>query len=61
MFQFMLSRQMNSYYDEIKNLIDDMREGLYQGFNVTIPYKQTVIQYLDILTSKNILKSRYVM
>ena len=38
--------------DEIKNLIDDMREGLYQGFNITIPYKQTVIQYLDILTSK---------
>lgn len=36
--------------DELPELIDDLRHGIFQGFNVTIPYKETVIQYLDQLT-----------
>jgi len=38
--------------DEIKNLIEDLKQGLFQGFNVTIPYKEKVVQYMDTLSNK---------
>ncbi|PKK96329.1 MAG: shikimate dehydrogenase, partial [Tenericutes bacterium HGW-Tenericutes-3] len=38
--------------DQIPSLIKDLKEGLFKGFNVTIPYKETVIPYIDILTSR---------
>lgn len=38
--------------DEIKELIEDLREGIYQGFNVTTPYKESIIPFLDELTPK---------
>ena len=36
--------------DEILDKINLLRSGYYSGFNVTIPYKETVIPYLDKLT-----------
>ncbi len=38
--------------DDIPDLIDDLRHDIYQGFNVTIPYKELVIPFLDKLTPK---------
>ncbi|MBN2299575.1 MAG: shikimate dehydrogenase, partial [Acholeplasmataceae bacterium] len=37
--------------DEIPKLIEDLREGLFQGFNVTTPYKEVVIPFLDRLSN----------
>lgn len=35
--------------DELPALFAAMREGNWDGFNVTIPYKETVVRYLDDL------------
>ena len=35
--------------DELPALFAAMREGDWDGFNVTIPYKETVVRYLDDL------------
>jgi len=32
--------------DEIEDLFQQMRDGVWDGFNVTIPYKEAVIPYL---------------
>jgi len=36
---------------QMHSLLDDLREGRLDGLNVTIPHKQSVIPYLDELTS----------
>ena len=36
--------------NEINDTLDLLRKGYYNGFNVTIPYKETVIKFLDILS-----------
>ena len=36
--------------NEIKEKLDLIRSGYYQGFNVTIPYKEKVIKFLDKLS-----------
>ena len=36
--------------DEIPEYLNKIKEGIYKGFNVTIPYKEKVIPYLDRLT-----------
>ena len=36
--------------EEIKSKIDELKKGTYLGLNVTIPYKEEVIQYLDELS-----------
>ena len=38
--------------DELKGIIESLREGKYHGFNVTIPYKIEVMQYLDEISDE---------
>ena len=33
--------------DEILEYLNKIRKGIYQGYNVTIPYKEKVMPYLD--------------
>lgn len=35
---------------ELKDLLKEVRDGKMQGFNITIPYKQALLPYLDDLT-----------
>lgn len=35
---------------ELKRCIDDLKQGIYSGYNVTIPYKEKVMNYCDLLT-----------
>jgi shikimate dehydrogenase len=37
---------------DISQLFKHMRNGTFKGFNVTVPYKQTVMKYVDVLTPK---------
>ncbi len=36
--------------EEIKDTLELLRKGIYNGYNVTIPYKKEVMQYLDEIT-----------
>lgn len=38
--------------DELSKLVKKLRNGLYKGFNVTIPYKQKIMNFVDQLTYK---------
>lgn len=38
--------------EELKAVIEDLRNGIYSGYNVTIPYKKVIMNYLDEITSK---------
>lgn len=40
------------HISQVKLLIDDLRNSKYDGFNVTIPYKEALIPFLDVITSK---------
>jgi shikimate dehydrogenase len=37
---------------DLSHLIKHLRSGLYKGFNVTIPYKQTMMNLVDELTNR---------
>lgn len=38
--------------ENLKDRIEDLRNGRFQGFNVTIPYKVKIIKYLDEISSE---------
>jgi len=38
--------------DELKDIINSLRIGKYDGFNVTIPYKIEVMKYLDEISAE---------
>ena len=38
--------------DELPDIIEQLKNGKIDGFNVTIPFKQSVIKHLDKLTSQ---------
>lgn len=38
--------------DELNNVLNKLRTGEYSGYNVTIPYKKEVMQYLDIISKE---------
>lgn len=38
--------------EEIKDTLDLLKKGIYNGYNVTIPYKKEVMKYLDIIDDK---------
>lgn len=38
--------------DKIPQLLELLRQGYYQGFNVTTPYKEVIISYLDDISYK---------
>ena len=38
--------------DEIEHTLSLLKEGVYSGFNVTIPYKKEVMKYLDIISDE---------
>lgn len=56
--QYLFSKNnINATYDlveveenELANIIEDLKNNTYQGLNVTIPYKEKIIPFCDILT-----------
>lgn len=38
--------------EELKSYVDKIRSGEYSGYNVTIPYKREIMQYLDEISDE---------
>ncbi len=38
--------------DELSKVIDNLKKGIYSGYNVTIPYKKVIMKYLDVITDE---------
>ena len=38
--------------EELPNYINLLKSGVYNGFNVTIPYKKIIMEYLDVIDEK---------
>jgi len=41
-----------AHINDVSSRIDDLKNGRYDGFNITIPYKEAVLPFLDRLTPK---------
>ena len=37
--------------EDIKHIVSEIRNGILEGMNVTVPFKKSVIPFLDKLTS----------
>jgi len=54
-------KQLNSKYITLKIMPEKLRESVailrdnFKGFNVTIPHKQTIMEYLDVIDTKALL------
>ena len=38
--------------DELEDVINKLKTGEYAGYNVTFPYKKTVMQYIDVISDE---------
>ena len=38
--------------DDLSKYIDLIKSGVYSGYNVTIPYKKSIMKYLDVIDDK---------
>ena len=48
--QYMKKKKLND--NELKNIILEVRQGNINGINVTVPFKNTIIPYLDELSDE---------
>ena len=47
-------RKIHVSEDEIPNIIKEIRDGSISGINVTIPYKESIVKYIDEINPRSI-------
>ena len=46
-------RKINVSKDKIPNIIEEIRNGNISGINVTIPYKESIVKYIDEINPRS--------